>query len=1097
MINPASVHTPIDQAKKRLYELLLQEGGVRVSDQGVIRPRRTDHSLPLSFAQQRLWLLDQIDPGQVAYNMSSGLRLRGELDVNALEASLSEIVRRHEILRTSFSAIGGEPRQVIAAPGAWRLQLLNLDHEAVEKREEEARRLVSEIAHRPFDLRHDSMFRAVLIKLDEEDQVLVLGMHHIVSDGWSIGVLFRELSTIYNAFKRNEESPLLELPIQYADYALWQREELQRAVPERQLSYWKQTLKGAPVMLELPVDHARTIVQSRRGAVETIKLSAELTEKINSLRRAEGATLFMTLLVAFQMLLARYSGQTDISVGTPIAGRNKREIEGLIGFFVNTVVMRTDLSGQPSFREALRRAKKVALGAYANQDVPFQKLVEELQPERVQNHQPLFQVFFSLLSEEGSAISMMDGLRVENVGYKTEKTQFDLMLTVGHLAGGLGASFCYNADLFESETIRRMLDHLRQLLRAAVDHPDVPFTRLPLLTGAERKLMLEQWNDSATHVEAQCIHRFFEQQVEETPEAIALVCGQQRLTYRELNERSNQVAHYLISLGIGPESLVGILLNRSTDLLVALLGVMKAGAAYLPLDPNYPAERIALILESAIAPVLLTTEALLEELPMFWGHTFCFDSQWDDVKELSTSNPQTCVSPENLAYAIFTSGSTGRPKGVLIEHRSVVNYLSWAARSYPRADGCGAPVHSSFSFDLTVTSLLMPLLRGELVHMLPDEAAAVTALADGLAANDYSLLKLTPAHLQVLSKTRLASASVGALVIGGEQLQAETVRFWHEQWPKTRMFNEYGPTETTVGCTFHELDHDSGLTGSVPVGRPIANTQIYILDAEQQPVPIGVCGEIFVGGAGVGRGYLGQPDITAERFVPDVFGREPGARLYRTGDIAKYKADGVIEYVGRIDEQIKLRGYRIELGEIEASIKQHESVKECAVVLREDRLVAYVAADSGVGANELRQYLKNRLPDYELPSIFVMLDEIPLTNNGKVDRRGLPDPQQLQSDLEESYVAPRNAIEETLCAIWIEVLEKDRVGIHDNFFDIGGHSLLATQLLTRVQDLFGIEFPLRTFFEAPTVTEFEQILVQELQQMDDVDHILDELQTTA
>ena len=492
-MNPANIHTPIDQAKKRLYELLLQEGGVRVSEQ-VIRPRRESHFLPLSFAQQRLWLLDQIDPGQVAYNMSSGLRFRGELDVNALEASLNEIVRRHEILRTSFRAIGGEPRQVISAPGAWQLQRLDLGHEAAEKREEEARRLVSEIAHRPFDLQHDSMFRAVLIKLDEEDHILFLAMHHIVSDGWSIGVLFKELSTLYEAFKRGEESPLPELPIQYADYALWQRDDVQRSVPERQLSYWKETLKEAPVMLELPLDHPRTVVQSRRGAVETIKLSGELTEKINTLRRAEGATLFMTLLVAFQALLSRYSGQTDISIGTPIAGRNKREIEGLIGFFVNTVVLRTDLSGQPSFREALRRAKKVALGAYANQDVPFQKLVEELQPERVLNHQPLFQVFFSLLGEEKSPVSM-DGLRVENVGYKTEKTQFDLMLTVGHLADGLGASFCYNTELFDAETIRRMLGHFRQLLRAAVEQPDIPFTRLPLLTGDERQLLLEKWND--------------------------------------------------------------------------------------------------------------------------------------------------------------------------------------------------------------------------------------------------------------------------------------------------------------------------------------------------------------------------------------------------------------------------------------------------------------------------------------------------------------------------------------------------------------------------------------------------------------------------
>ncbi|WP_437667767.1 amino acid adenylation domain-containing protein [Sorangium sp. So ce1182] len=1041
-------------------------------------PRKGE--LPLSFAQQRLWFLDRLEPASAFYNVPAVVRLSGRLDVDALARSLQEIVRRHEALRTVFpTTLAGEAHQAIASALEVPFPIVDLQAFAEPALEAEVRRRAEEEGQEPFDLAKGPLLRTTLLRLGEQEHVLVLTMHHIVSDGWSMGVLVRELGALYEAFARGLPSPLPALPIQYADYAVWQRAWLSGEVLEAQLAYWKKQLSGAPPALELPTDRPRPAVHTYRGAVLPVALPRELSTALAALSRREGVTLFMTLLAAFQVLLHRYTGQDDIVVGSPIAGRTHPQTEGLIGFFVNTLVLRTDLSRQPTVRELLGRVREVTLGAYAHQEVPFEKLVEELSPARDLSRTPLFQVLFSLQNAPMPALVLGD-VKLAPVEVEQTTAKFELTLSFGETEEGLRGALEYNTDLFDAATIERMAGHYRTLLEGLVAEPGRRVSELSLLTEAERQKLLVTWNATeAEYPRDTCIHGLFEAQVEETPDAVAVVYEGQKLTYRELNARANQLAHHLRRLGVGPEVLVGLCVERSLEMVVGLLGILKAGGAYLPLDPAYPAERLAFMLEDAAVPVLLTQDRVANALPVTSCMMLCLDTDWEPIAGERQDNPASGALPDHLAYVIYTSGSTGTPKGVMIPHRGLVNYLWWCARAYDVAGGQGAPVHSSLSFDLTITGLFSPLLVGRPVVLMPEQGG-VEALVEVLEGHeDFSLVKITPAHLELLQRLLPRERAAGrarALIIGGEALSWEALAFFQTHAPATRLVNEYGPTETVVGCCVYEAPADGGKTGPVPIGRPIANTQLYVLDAHRQPVPIGVPGELYIGGAGVARGYLNRPELTAERFIEDPFRAEPGARLYKTGDLCRWLPDGTLEYLGRLDHQVKVRGFRIELGEIESVLVQHPSVREAVVVAREDapgdkRLVAYVVAREAPlpAVSELRSYVQSKLPEYMVPAAFVELSALPLTANGKVDRKALPAPDQAQTEQGSTFVAPRTPVEEVLAGIWAEVLHLERVSVLDSFFDLGGHSLLATQVLGRLRPVFGVDVSLRALFDAPTV----------------------------
>jgi amino acid adenylation domain-containing protein len=1041
-------------------------------------------ALPLSFAQQRLWFLDQLQPGGDAYNVPVAARLNGPLDAAALARVLTEVVRRHESLRTTFREEDGEPAQVIhdAAPVALPVEDLCAFAEA--ERESEARRLAAEEARRPFDLSAGPLLRARLLKLSEEEHVLLFTMHHIVTDGWSMGILVNEVATLYTAFLKGEESPLPELPVQYADFAAWQREWMQGEVLERELQYWRTQLEGAPPVLELPTDKPRPAVQTFRGAAHSFALPQELAERLRRLSREEGATLFMTLLAGFQALLSRYSGQEDVVVGSPIANRNRAEVEPLIGFFVNTLAMRTDLSGEPTFKELLRRVRETCLGAYAHQELPFEKLVEELEPERSLSHTPLFQVMFSMQSAPGTGAEFGELSMSGVAAGGPVASKFDLMLTAQEAAGGeVECGWVYNTDLYEPQTIERLSRHLVSLLDSAAQRPGRAVSSLQMLSEAERRRQLVEWNRTAREYPRElCAHELFEEQAARTPGAVAVVFGDERLTYAELNGRANRLARYLRGRGVGPESQVCVLLERGCELVVALLAVMKAGGAYVPVDPQYPEERLRFIVEDTRARVLLTQQKLAGRAPSCGAEVLRLDLDRERVEREGADNLSRLALPENLVYVLYTSGSTGRPKGVMISHAGLVNYLSWAKQAYV-TKGHDAPVHSSIGFDLTVTSLYLPLLTGQSVVMLPEERG-VEGLSNVLRGRgDFSLVKITPSHLELLSQDAEAGEAetwTGALVIGGDALFAENLSFWREHAPGVRLINEYGPTETVVGCAVHEVTPEAPSTGPIPIGHPIANTELYLFDARLRLLPDGAVGELYIGGDGLARGYIGRPGLTAERFIPHPFAERPGARLYKTGDLARRLPDGQLEYLGRGDNQVKVRGYRIELGEVEAALAAHPAVRTAVVEARgargEKSLVAFVVCDGGARADELREWMLARVPEYMTPSAFVELEEAPLTANGKVDRRALPEVSGAQSRSSAAFVAPRDVVELRLCGIWEGVLGVAPVGVRDRFFDLGGHSLAAARLMHRVEQGFGRRLPLAALFESPTVEHLAGLL---------------------
>jgi amino acid adenylation domain-containing protein len=1047
-------------------------------------------TFPVSFAQQRLWFLSQLEPDNPSYNLSQILRLKGELNVDALEQTINTIIARHESLRTNFKQIEGEPVQIVSAMETIKLGFADLKGLPESEREEEARQFTTAESRRPFDLSSDHLLRAVLVRLDDDDHWLLLTMHHIVSDGWSMGIFARELSSIYEALLTDREIDLPELAVQYPDFAEWQREWLQGEVLDEQLGYWLKSLAGAPAMLQLPTDRPRPAEQSFNGASVSLKLSQKLSQALAEFSQREGVTLFMTTLAAFQTLLSRYTGQEDVVVGTPIAGRNRVEIESLIGFFVNTLALRTNVSGSSTFRELVRRVKEVALGAYAHQDLPFEKLVEELNPERDISHSPVFQVMFSVQNVPREMPSL-SGLTITRVPLHSVTAKFDLTLFLTETPGGLNCWFEYNSDLFDAATIERMAAHFEALLEGAVTNPEQRLAELPLLTAPERSQLLIEWNDTAAAYRRDvCIQTLFEEQVEKNSNKVALISDTARLTFGEVNQRANQLAHYLKRRGVGPEVLVGICVERSPEMVVGLLAVLKAGGAYVPLDPGHPAERTSFMLKDSAAQLLLTQHGLGESLGNWGGETIYLDSEWEEIARDSTENPAATALATNSAYVLYTSGSTGQPKGVVNTHRASVNRFTWMWQTYPFAEDEVCCQKTSLSFGDSIWEIFGPLLQGVPLAIIPDEVVKdPQRFITALATNQVTRLVLVPSLLRVMLELGEDLAqqlrNLRFCVCSGETLPVDLAALFREQLPQTLLINLYGSSEVAADVLCYEVDQTEGLA-TIPLGRPIANTSVYVIDANFQPVPVGILGEICIGGDGLARGYFNQPALTAEKFVPDPFSAEDGARLFRTGDIGRYLADGTVEYHGRRDHQVKVRGFRIELGEIETQLESHPDVHQAVVVAsdneRGDRqLLAYiVAAGEAPGDKDLRAHLRRKLPDYMIPAAFAVLDSLPLTPSGKVDRRALPARSGERPDLEEAHIAPRDELEKRLAHIWERVLGLQSVGIRDSFFDLGGHSLLAVRLVWEIEKELGQRLPLVSFFHDSTIEYHAGLLRQDV-----------------
>jgi amino acid adenylation domain-containing protein/non-ribosomal peptide synthase protein (TIGR01720 family) len=1042
------------------------------------RPRDSN-LFPLSFSQQRLWFFDQLVPGNSFFNMPAAVRFGGPLDVAALEKSLNEIVRRHEVLRTNFVAVDGEPRQATLPALRLQVERLDLRHlEEEEAREAEVRRLATEEAQRPFDLTAAPLLRATVVRLGEEDHALLLTMHHIVSDGWSMGVLLRELGALYEAYSAGRPSPLAELPIQYADYAAWQRESLRGDVLDRQLSYWKRQLDGI-TPLQLPTARPRPAVQTFRGRREFVAFEKGVTDALKALARGEGTSLYVTLLAVFKALLQRYSGQHDIVIGSLIAGRNRSEVEPLIGFFVNALVLRTDLSGNPTFRELLGRVRQTALGAYAHQDLPLEKIVEELQPERDLSRHPLYQVHFVMQNAaDAGGGAEVPGLSMRPQAFDSEMIRVDLEFHLSEAGETLRGVMVYNTDLFDAEAVRRLLSHYQVMVAAVVSDPDRRLEELPMLTEAERGQLLVEWNStSAPYPADACLHQLFERHAAGRPAAPALIERGVTLDYRELDGRANRLAGRLRRAGVGPETRVGICLPRSSEMVVAVLAVLKAGGAFVPLDSTYPEERLTFMMRDARIHLLLTDGQFRSEE----AHNLLTEDWPGDDDPESPADVSGGVTPDNLAYVIYTSGSTGRPKGVALSHRGVVNNLADLNRGIAGYEARTLNL-SSMSFDMCVYEVLGTLAAGGTI-LLPEPSAARDPAhwAELIVRHRATVWNSAPALLEMLvnyveDKPELWPRSLRIAFLGGDWIPVTLPGRLKAMAPDLRFVALGGATEASIHSIVYVVEATDPAWKSIPYGMPMSNQHAYVLDAAGRLVPVGVPGELHLGGVGLARGYFGAPGLTASKFIPNPYSRTPGGRMYRTGDLARYMPDGNIELLGRIDHQVKISGYRIELGEILAALRQHPGVDDCVAVVREDgagtqRLVAYFvpASRPAPGAKQLREFLKQRLPAHMVPAVFCELDALPLSPNGKVSRDALPRPDFTRA-AEGSFVAPRTPSEQALAEVWTEVLGLDRVGIHDNFFELGGDSILAIQIIHRANQK-DLRLSPRQVFQHPTVAE--------------------------
>ncbi|HEX8560263.1 MAG TPA: amino acid adenylation domain-containing protein [Pyrinomonadaceae bacterium] len=1063
----------------------------RVNDGGQsapvpIEPAPRDGELPLSFAQQRMWFQEEITPGVTAFHIPLAVRLRGALNVAALEQTFGEVVRRHENLRTSFPLRDGQPVQHISPPSGLSMPLVDLSRLPEGAREEAARRAADAAFALPFDVQAGPLARVLLIRHADDEHSVFCTLHHLVSDGWSKGVLVKEISTLYAAFAQAEPSPLPELAIQYADFAAWERRRLQGEGLEQELSYWKRRLAGAPPLLQLATDRPRPPAQTYRGAAAPLAIPPQLTERLKALSLKHGATHFMTLMAAFMAMLHRYTSQEDVVVGATVANRERSDIEGLIGFFVNMVALRGDCSGNPRFKELLRQVRESTFQAYAHQGAPFDKLVQELRPARNPAYPPLFQVAFGFQNQPNLTEFALPGLTVSFPAAEVTSSQFDLLLDLSDTPDGLAGALIYNTDLFDRETAERMAEHFRNLLEGVASDPERRLSELPLLGGREREESVVAWNRTeADYPRGVCAHELFEARADAEPDAVAATCGGAALTYGELDRKADRLARRLRAEGVGTGSLVGVCLEHSLEEVVAVLGALKAGAGYVPLDPGHPARRISFIVADAGVSVVLTQRKYAEMLSACGARPLSLDEGDDDAAPSPEDGERVAsgASPGGVAYVIYTSGSTGEPKGVRIAHESLVNYVWWAKDAYLRGERLNFALYSSLAFDLTVTSLFVPLVTGNQVAVYGwegREPPLERVLGDGRTG----VLKLTPSHLALIKDRDNSGSGVRRLIVGGEALGAELARRVHESFGgRVEIYNEYGPTEATVGCMLYRFDPERDQRAGVPIGRPAPNTRLYVLDEWMEPAATGVPGELYIAGAGLALGYLNRPALTAERFVADPFSGEPGARLYRTGDLCRRLPSGDLEYLGRRDEQVKFHGYRVELGEIQLALRKHPQVSDCAVVVAKDGrghdlMAAYYVSGEALDASELRGFLAELLIAETVPNVFVHLDALPLTLNGKVDYDALPPLDEARRRQRRDYEPPRTPQEEAVAAIWAEVLSLDRVGVYENFFALGGHSLLALQVIHRVNQTFMVELPMRVIFDYPTVAELS-LLIEE------------------
>jgi amino acid adenylation domain-containing protein len=1120
----------ISSFSELILELQVQD--IELVDQSIV-PRLDHKSTPLSFSQEIMWFGEQLNPDSLAY-INEAFRLKGDLDLSIIQRSLEAIVAHHEVLRTNFILQDGRPMQVIRAIAPFDMEVIDLRNLAPTEIDAQLPTLLQQKTQERFDLESDLMLRAILFQLNDLENILLLVLHHIVSDGWSMGVLKQQLTQLYNAFLAGKPNPLSPLPIQYADYAWWQREWVQSGLLDRQINYWKKQLEGVNPVLNLPIDRPRPAIQRDFGANQTVIIPASLSKALKQIARQEGVTLFMVFLAAFQILLYRYSNQEDISVGSAIAGRSRTELENLIGLFINILVLRTNLGGNPNFKELLQRVRSVSLEAYANSDLPFDRLLEYLNIDRSLSCIPLYQVMFILQNSPNYQLEMGG---ITGVSQKIDNLRcgMDLILQLQEYPEDIRGTLTYNTDLFEHDTILRMLNHFQILLEAIAKDPEQPIANLPILTTSEQELFLfpyqlNQEIHDPVHDPDRLVHQLFEKQVRLTPNAIAVQYIDRTLTYQQLNAKANQLAHYLRSIGVGVDQFVGITVERNLEMIVGIMGILKAGAAYVPLDPDYPRDRLAYMIDDAQISILLTQEQYISQLPTSQApisqiQIICLDTNWIDICKFSEENPSSINTLENIAYVIYTSGSTGQPKGVIISHQALSIFTKSAIAEYKVTNSDRILQFASINFDVAVEEIYCSLCTGATLvlrtdKMITDSSTFLQACEDW----QITLLDLPTAYWhQLVADLEVVNSintelnlrfpdSIRLVIIGGEKALPEAVRSWQKyvtnsgKGEQVKLVNAYGPTETTVDATSYWISGSTSFDGEVPIGRPLSHVETYVLDAYLQLVPIGVAGELYIGGDSLANGYLHRHELTARKFIPNPLSNSSNdplykglcQRLYKTGDLVRYLPDGNLEFIGRIDNQVKIRGFRIELGEIESILTQHPDVREVAMIVREEtannkRLVAFVVISTVFQSalkseqvreldtikSSLRQFLQERLPNYMLPSTFVFLDNLPITPNGKIDRRTLSNLDIANIQSETNFVAPTNSTEEILTKIWSEVLGVERVGIHDNFFELGGHSLLSVRLVFEMEKALKYYFPLKSLFQIGTIAEIAKFIKEQ------------------